>query len=184
MEGREQFKRTFVFMTGLFFLFTFIGVAVAYANPPFAENFLKMVIKGLMEKIGPDSAGFSLFIQIFLNNAEVATMAYVLGLFFGIMPVIVVAFNGLMLGVFVTYFVRSDVIGIREAILGLLPHGIIEIPAILLAATSGVLLYKALLRGGGSRMAMESLKMYAISLGMLLLAAFIEAFITPKIAGL
>jgi stage II sporulation protein M len=184
MKMRGQVKRTFAFMTGLFFLFTFLGIVIAYASPSFAESFLKMIIKELLEKINPDSTGFSLFIRIFLNNAQVATMAYVLGVFFGIVPVIIVAFNGLMLGVFVTYFVRSGVISIREAILGILPHGIIEIPAILLAATSGVLLYKALLRGWGTRMALESLKLYAISVGMLLLAAFIEAFITPKIMGI
>jgi stage II sporulation protein M len=177
-------KRTFAFMTGLFFLFVFVGGVIAYADSSLAEKFLKTVLRELIGKINPNASSFVLFVEIFLNNVGVATMAYALGVLFGIVPAIIVAFNGLMLGVFITYFVRSGVISLRKAILGILPHGIVEIPAILLAATSGVLLYEALLRNRGDKMAIESLKLYALSLAMLLVAAFIEAFITPKIAGL
>jgi stage II sporulation protein M len=184
MDRRGQVWRIFLLMTVIFLGFTLVGALIVYLRPELAEKFTVEIAKSLLGKVGKDSSGFRLFLSIFFNNAGVATTAYALGIVFGIVPILVVAFNGLILGVVATYLVHSGTISFQRMVLGILPHGIIEIPAILLAATSGVLLCKALLRGGGRGMAMESLKLYVVSLGMLLLAAFIEAFITPQLAGI
>ncbi|NJF24511.1 stage II sporulation protein M [Thermococcus sp. Bubb.Bath] len=184
MRGKGQVWRIFLVMTAIFLGFTLVGAIVVYLSPDLAGKFTAEIAKTLLSKVGRDSFGFRLFVGIFFNNAGAATTAYALGVLFGIVPVLIVAFNGLMLGVVTTYLVHSGAISVQRVLLAILPHGIIEIPAILLAATSGVLLYKALLRGGGKEMAMKSLKLYAISIGMLLLAAFIEAFITPQLAGI
>ncbi len=184
MERGSQIWRIFLLMTAIFLGFTLVGALIVYLNPDFAGKFTGELAKALLKKVGGNSSGFHLFVSIFLNNAGVATTAYALGVLFGIVPVLVVAFNGLILGVVATYLVHSGALSFQRMIMGILPHGIVEIPAILLAASSGVLLYRALLRGGGRELAMESLRFYAIAIGMLLLAAFIEAFVTPQLAGL
>jgi len=184
MGERGQIWGIFLLMTAIFLGFTLLGALIVYLSPSLAGEFTGEIAKALLSRVGGDSSGFHLFVSIFLNNAGVATTAYALGVLFGIVPVLIVAFNGLILGVVATYLVHSGTIGFQRMILGILPHGIVEIPAILLAAASGVLLYRAMLRGGGREMAIESLRFYAISVGMLLLAAFIEAFITPQLAGL
>jgi len=80
------------------------------------------------------------FLVVFLNNSLTAFLAIVLGVIFGIFPFLVLVLNGLLVGV-VVYF--AQMVKDWWTILALiLPHGIIEVPAVILACATGFKLSK------------------------------------------
>ena len=82
------------------------------------------------------------------NNIRVAMLAVALGFTFGIGTITLLFYNGVILGVIVVDYIAD---GQGVFLTGwLLPHGSIEIPAILLAAQAGFLVASAML-GTGTR---------------------------------
>lgn len=80
----------------------------------------------------------SYFILIFFNNAIKSILIIYLGALLGILPVIFLVMNGMMIG-FLVYTRSTEGVDLVTLIVkGLLPHGIIEIPAILIAAAYGL----------------------------------------------
>lgn len=124
---------------------------------------------------------------IFANNAGKSLIAMLGGFFFGIFPVMFVILNGYIVGVVVSW--REPEWGLWKVVLAILPHGILEIPAIIIACAYGVWLgYRfslALFKGEEFKIyLLLALRAYVkIVLPLLLIAAFVEAFITPMITG-
>ena len=86
--------------------------------------------------------------QLMANNIRVAIIAAALGFTFGIGTITVLFYNGVILGLVVTDYIEA---GQGVFLTGwLLPHGSIEIPAILLGAQAGFLLASAMI-GTGAR---------------------------------
>ncbi len=82
------------------------------------------------------------------NNTKVSTLALALGVTWGIGTTILLFYNGVVLGAVIIDYVRA---GQSVFLMGwLLPHGVIEIPAILIAGQAGLLLGQALI-GWNSR---------------------------------
>lgn len=135
---------------------------------------------GEFEGILDDQFKFAVF--IFLNNAVKSLIAMLSGFFFGIFPVLFIAVNGYILGMVVA--LRLPEWGWMKIAAAILPHGIIEIPAVVLACSQGVLLgyhfYLAVFKGEKFKPhLMESLRVYfKLVVPMLLIAAIVEAFIT------
>ena len=166
-----------------FVVSAFLGVLVALFFPKTASDLFVSIGKEISKKVG-NREGFGAFLSIYLNNLTVATSAYALGIFFGIVPWLIVMVNGFILGLVLTVVVSAGAMDPITAILAIVPHGVFEIPAILLAATSGIMVYRGTLKREGLDIVYGSLKLYALSVLLLLVAAFIEAFITPKVAGI
>lgn len=136
---------------------------------------------------------WSLFLSIFLKNLWVSLIALILG-FSLVIPLLIVYVNGNILGMVSGHFlyVTNNASGsIVVFISSILPHGIIEIPTHIIVAGLGLLLgLKLFFR---RKIAPDiNLKDLAVRIGkiflvvilpLLLLAAFVEAFITPEIAG-
>lgn len=77
------------------------------------------------------------------NNIKVSINAVALGLTYGLGTVVLLFYNGVILGAVVLDYIRD---GQLVFLLGwLLPHGSIEIPAILLAGQGGILIGRALI---------------------------------------
>jgi len=86
--------------------------------------------------------------MLMANNIRVSMLAVALGFTFGIGTITLLFYNGVILGVIVTDYIVD---GQGVFLTGwLLPHGSIEIPAILLAAQAGFLVASAML-GTGAR---------------------------------
>ena len=80
------------------------------------------------------------------NNARVAFAAFALGVAAGVPTVLIQTFNGALLGSFAAIFARGD-----SALLWwawVLPHAVVEIPALCIAAAAGLGLGLALIRPG------------------------------------
>jgi uncharacterized membrane protein SpoIIM required for sporulation len=86
---------------------------------------------------------------IFFKNLVVALMMATLGVISGLMPAGIAASNGMFLGILSTAWVRQSgggVMAVVAIVLGLAPHGIIELTGICVAGAAGMRL---------SRIAME-----------------------------
>jgi len=81
------------------------------------------------------------------NNTQVSILALALGVTWGIGTLILLFYNGVVLGAVIFDYLRA---GQSVFLMGwLLPHGVVEIPAILIAGQAGLLLGQAL--SGGTR---------------------------------
>ncbi|MBS7637707.1 stage II sporulation protein M [Candidatus Bathyarchaeota archaeon] len=149
---------------------------------------------GLLEELiqpFPELKGMSLpsiFLFILANNVLKSLVWMVLGILFGIPPLIFTAFNGFFLGWF-SYSISRER-GIMFTLAALVPHGVVEIPAILLSMAAGLGIgYQFInrLRGRG-RVGAEvkgALKLFVRRIvPLLLLAALIEVLFTPLVVYL
>jgi uncharacterized membrane protein SpoIIM required for sporulation len=86
--------------------------------------------------------------ELMTHNTQVAFTTLALGMTWGVGTVVILFHNGVVLGAVALDYIRAD----QSAFLAgwLLPHGSVEIPAILLAGQAGLVLAGALI-GWGSR---------------------------------
>ena len=130
--------------------------------------------KGL--KIFREYFTLSIFTDIFLHNWRIAAFTTVSGIFTYAAPFSIALFNGLIIGAIATVMSPLDLV------IGIMPHGIIEIPGFLLATAAGLRLAYELYTEENKA---EKVKKAAyVALGLIPVfatAAFIEAFITPLI---
>jgi stage II sporulation protein M len=89
---------------------------------------------------------WSLFWLIFWNNISKTLLIIVLGAFFGVLPLFFLLANGMILGYIGAISAQKE--SILYVLKAIVPHGIIEIPAIIFACAFGlrlgVLMMKAL----------------------------------------
>jgi uncharacterized membrane protein SpoIIM required for sporulation len=123
-------------------------------------------------------AGFSGF--LFTNNTKVSLMVCALGLTWGIGTTLLLWYNGIMMGALGAVFLEA---GEMEAFCtGILPHGVLEIPAILIAGGAGFILAEALIRVRPwprlqelSRAGQDALYLVAGCFPLMAIAALLEA---------
>lgn len=159
-----------------------------YVGYSFSELFPINILEGLGETFIEIEKWnqLQLLLFIFLNNTVKSFLAILLGFIFGIYPLLFITVNGLVIGL-VTSEVEK-IKGISFALAAILPHGIVEIPMVLLSAAIGFRIgYETVkkLRGQGSvkRELIRGINFFIKRiLVFLLLAAIIEAFLTPLIA--
>jgi uncharacterized membrane protein SpoIIM required for sporulation len=122
--------------------------------------------------------------QLMTHNTRVSIFTMALGMTWGVGTIIMLFYNGVILGAVAVDYIRA---GQTQFLLGwLLPHGVIEIPAILIAGQAGLLLARALI-GRGRRDSMRSrlreiapdLVTLIFGVGLMLVwAGFIESFLS------
>ena len=167
----------------LFGLTAVMGYYTAAVDPEFASSWtdeLEM-LKWIM-----DQPPFLIMTIIFLKNLLASSMAMLLGLGLGLLPLMVVTSNGFILGIVAYEAVQK--VGWLYLAAGILPHGIIELPVVLVSIAIGFrlgyLLALSILREKADltseiRIAFHFLIRWVTPL--LLLAAAVETFITPFI---
>ena len=183
-EMKEEIKGYAILSALIFALSTVVGILVARLYP----GFVQLLMKGLRELFG--SSGHVhiskplLFLIIFANNAIKSFLAVAFGVVFAIAPIYFVADNGFLLGLL--SYAGATRLGLWKTLLLILPHGILEIPAFIIASAYGIWLgvnFYRYIRGRAVNLkecyiyALKSYVKYVLPL--LLVAAFIEAFITP-----
>ena len=170
----------------IFFVSLVLGVLVGQST---AEELIRQ-FGGILGPLAPmGNLSLLLFLIIFINNAIKALGLVCLGILLGVPPVLFVGLNGFILGGFSSAL--ESVKGWRYVVASFVPHGVIEIPVILLATalgfTLGIESLKWLARRD-SRVKLQladCLKAYLkLILPGLAAAAIIEVFVTPLIMGL
>ena len=176
----------------VFFAAASIGF-VAYRLDPNAAGFFRpQKVESLDEQLKKGKIGTNLPVgyapvfsaKIMTNNIRVSFMAFALGLTFGIGTFLVLFYNGLMLGAYAGVAHKNGMAFDFWAYI--LPHGVIELTAIIVAGGAGFMLGRALLLPGprSRRRALKALGGDAVSiiyglLPLFVIAGLIEGFITP-----
>jgi len=122
--------------------------------------------------------------DLMTHNIKVSIFTLALGMSWGFGTIIMLFYNGVILGAVAVDYIRA---GETKFLLGwLMPHGVIEIPSILIAGQAGLMLAMAMI-GRGSRLSMRA-RLRAISpdvttlifgVAMFLVwAGFIESFLS------
>jgi len=132
-----KYKRVILSIVSLFF----VSLVVGFFLP---AGMKKTLLASMLETLAAapiEDGAWSMFRFYFFNNFLAAATLALLG-FTIVLPVLIVAMNGFFVGVILDIIVRS--IGVEtgvvwSTVIGLVPHGIFEIPAIVFAATGGVM---------------------------------------------
>jgi len=132
----------------------------------------------------------AVFFIILVNNIIALVFSFCMAPIFGIVPLLAVALNGFVIGVVGALVIEQESLGFLAA--GLLPHGIFEIPALIigfsaaiyLGTTLGLSLFKRELRAVLLPTLISSLKFLGIAIALLVPAALVETFVTPLILNL
>lgn len=173
----------------------FGGGVVGYATDildPFLLGQAKSM-RELVEKLDrTNNSQVWMFLFIFFNNFVKAVAVVFLGALFGIFPVFLLVVNGMLIGYLVSVASEAGVDVGPMIVRGILPHGLLEITAIVIAAAYGLrygsLVFRELagaLRGrkGDERGELKQFhgslaRLTAFLFFSLLLAAFIESTVT------
>ena len=171
-------------VAGIFIVSFMAGLLVSLQDLGLSENYLEMLKNsfGWIKTLNP----IGIMLVIFLNNALKSLLSLVLGAGFGLIPVLFVGGNGLLLGLLVNLVLKQE--GLLFVLAAILPHGIIELPMILISAGLGLRLgYFMYISLKGEKKDMrfeliESLRIYVkIIMPLLFVSAMIETFVTPWI---
>ncbi len=187
LEYIYSLRKYVLIVTDIFILSLIVGLLVSIKNPGLSENYLETFKEsfGWIKTLSP----LAIMLLIFLNNALKSMLALVLGVGLGIIPILFVAGNGIILGMLAHVISRQ--LGTLFVIAALLPHGIIEVPMVLISAGIGLRLghtmYPSLMgmKTDIKKELREGIGFYMrVILPLLFVAAMIETFVTPLIASL
>ena len=194
---RFQFPRLFRAMatemqliTALFLCAILLGVALAAAGPEAGAAFLgpdaiEALDRGEIWTDKIRDQGSFVSAAIARNNMKVALTAWAGGLLAGLGSLIVVFFNGMMLGVVAATTAHFDMHGSLLEFIS--AHGPLELTLILVAGGAGLHMGIALLREGDvsravrlGRAARTSVLVLLGCLPFFLLLGFVEGFLSPS----
>ena len=186
LQYLKDLRKEIVIVALLFVLSAAIGYVVAIMHPEMVMQSLEE-LEGLVDLL-KNLSPIEIMFLIFLNNSIKSLFVLVLGVFFGVVPLLFIAYNGYFLGIF------SHKILMEQSLLylagGLLPHGIIEIPMVVISAAVGIRLgLKVIAAFKGESVSLKEEIITGIKfffywiMPLLFIAAVVETFITSAIIG-
>ena len=185
------FRKTFKY-TLISFLTFFIAAVLAFTLSLVDDRFADTVNPDLAAKIRrhdnwtssllEEGAAGASFIQA--NNIQVTFYAFAAGLLAGIGTLIILAQNGILLGMVFGLCLKT---GFKDVPIFVAAHGTIELTAIFMAGGAGLLIGKSLIMPGDLRRidalttnGLLAVKLILGCIPMLLIAGLIEGFISPQ----
>jgi stage II sporulation protein M len=165
----------------IFAVFAAIGYTVAITSPSFTDQ----TISEVKDQVGPlkETSALGLMLGIFENNVIKCFLVVVFGLALGVAPLLFTVANGVVIGIVVGATIGRT--GLLYVLVGILPHGIIEMPMVFISAAIGLKLGCDVLRALVQRKVplwkdiKEGLLIFVFWVAPLLfVAAFMETFVT------
>ncbi len=168
-------------------------------SPQFVQQFEEIVAKDTEWALAaaiPENQRPVASVEIMANNIRIAVFSFILGVLFSYFTLVILFTNGYMLGYISALYLHTAVALAKPElgwyfVAGVGPHGVLEIPAILLGATAGVAIGASWIFPGRRRRsvalaetARETLLLVSAAAILLVIAGFIEGFITPLGSGL
>lgn len=181
---------------------------LGYLFAPYISAALNPMVDSFRDRVQSGDIKLT-YDSIFFNNVYVGIMLYCGAIVFGLSTASILIINGLFIGYYATQ------IQLDSFLLLTLPHGIIEIPTIIITGASGFIMFKFLIEffhdiinpkiskdqtqniniklgiknriinstNGHADKITQSLSLLGLSVVLLLIAAFIEAYLTIPIAN-
>ena len=187
-DARKELLLSFV----VFLISALVGVVSQWLDPEFARlilgnGYVDMSLENIKNgtPMGVyDSAPEDLmFLQITTNNIKVSFLAFVSGLLTSFATAFLMLRNGIMVGVFQTFFAQHGLLW--ESTTAIWLHGTLEISAIIVAGAAGIAMGNGWLFPGTykrlyafRRGAMRGLKIVIGTVPLFCMAGFIESFLT------
>lgn len=175
-----------------FVLAVSIGVFSAIQDPDFvrvvlSDEYVNMtqenINKGDPMAVYKQSKNTDMFLGITLNNVRVDFLTFASGLVLGIGSILIMFYNGIMVGVFQYFFVQKGLF--IDSALTIWLHGTLEMAGMVLAGAAGIRLGSGLVFPGTySRLqafqvsAMHGFKLLMGTIPITIFAAIIESFLT------
>lgn len=189
-ERRAYLSRLRPYMVTSLILFgagTAIGLMVVAYFPGLADHFEDAIAAFVKTFAGMPR--LKLAAAIFVNNTLKTLLAILLGVLFGIIPAFFLLANGIGLGVAWSLSVSAR--GPWLSLLSLLPHGVLELPAVLLGTSIGLAIGIQALkrltgktdRKIGAELASGLRYFCSVILPLLFVAALVEAFVTAALVA-
>lgn len=176
----------------IFLVANVIGIVSTLGDPHFAvdimgQDYIDMTLRNIkngnpMAVYGSDDSA-QMMVGITMNNIFVSFRAYILGIFTCFATGLILLYNGVMCGTFMTFCYEQFVLS--DCLLAMWMHGVIEITSIVIAGGAGLILGSgwmfpgSLPRGTSFRLAAKSSA--KISMGLVpffIIAGFIESYVT------
>ena len=188
----QVFRRTWRYTaaaTALFVAGGLCGLALVSSDPGFARlvigsELMDSIDRGEMWTHSILSIKPVASSAILTNNLSVSFLAFASGIFAGLGPVYMMAFNGLLISVIAATCHRA---GMSVALWSFIaPHGSLELPAIFIAGGAGLLLGRGILVPGSlprrdslTEAAATAIRLLLGVIPLLIVAGLLEAFLSP-----
>ncbi|MEO6914421.1 MAG: stage II sporulation protein M [Chitinophagaceae bacterium] len=187
-----QYQRTLLYAFLFFIVFCFIGALSAkydstFLNLILGDEYVNMTKENIAMKdpfgVYKKGSQATMFFQIAINNIKVSFFAFIAGICYSVGSILLLMYNGIMLGSFEYYFFANN-LGLKSILVVFL-HGTLEISAIVIAGCAGLILgnsllfpktysrWDSLIKAGK-----DGMKIVFGLIPVFITAAFIESFIT------
>lgn len=190
-DARREMRASLI----VFLLFIAVGVISTILDESFprlilGDWYVDMTIDNIRRGVPTDvyatSPESSMFMGITMNNLKVGALTFVMGVFTSLGTGCIVMSNGIMVGAFLSLFAQYGVFG--PAALAVMQHGTLELSTIVIEGAAGFVMGNAwLFPGTYSRIesfrrgAKRGLKITLGAMPIVVMAAFIESFITRHV---
>ncbi|MGH2642370.1 MAG: stage II sporulation protein M [Chitinophagaceae bacterium] len=194
----KKYHRYLLYSFLFFIAFVLVGILSVNRDTNFirvvlGDHYVNMTLENIRkgDPFGVYKSGgsLSMFLMIAFNNIKVAFLAYIFGITGGIFTVLLLMYNGVMLGSFEAFFFQHG-LG-WNSVLTIFIHGTIEISVIIIAGCAGLVLAASLLfpktynrRQSLIRGGRDALKIVIGVVPFFVIAAFFEGFVTRHYKGI
>ena len=189
---REEFGESLLITAAAFLVICLLafGVGLFFKSLPdtIISYFQEMIqLEGLIDEDG----GINL-LALFGNNVRASAVSILYGFIpFLYLTALALGTNALILGVFAAYYVNNGV-SLLVYLAGILPHGIFELTALMLAFAGGFLLCRQItqyvrsnINGMMKPLMLNLLRVFILHiLPLLAVAAVAEVYVTPHVMAL
>ncbi len=183
------YKKILAIVSLLFIGSAILGYYSYYSSPEYGKQLIELLNE--TSKTLGSKEGFDLAKGIFLNNLRASTLGVTLGVIpFLFIPCFVALSNGTVVGAVLGYASAATGEGVFTLLLtGIMPHGIFEIPAIIVAFSLGAIMCREITFAFLRKPHLKMLEMFnqiarayvVIVLPLLIMAALAEAYVTPMV---
>lgn len=192
---RREFAPTLRNCIDAFFILCAIFALMALLIPDFGTDYLTLIQQAMAEAgVLEVEGGLELFVLLLKNNVRATVLTAVYGFLpFLFYPALTLGSNALTLSAMGVIYIREGYYTPAAFLAGILPHGIFEIPALLIACavgichcrlTTGLIRRRQFQTPPQAQIVTLAWVYAAMVLPLLILAALIETFLTPVIMGL
>ena len=182
--------RKYIFSQRKFFLLSFLlyvsGIFLGFwGAKAFPEKALGIlgILKSVYGEVG-ELSSHSQFFFLVVNNSITAFLVVLLSFFLGLFPLLVLLFNGGLMGAL--FFFLKGSLPFSLLLISVLPHGIFEIPVLIMVGGIGLrIAFKTINIILGRRDSLRKefslafIFFFKVAIPLLVLAALIESYLVP-----
>jgi uncharacterized membrane protein SpoIIM required for sporulation len=160
------------------YYYSFVGDMAEGRTPASTTTELR---EGLYHQEGASGVLATFAASLFDHNSRIGILAFALGFVAGLPTLLLLFYNGLVLGAFVELY-TSRGLGV-DIWAWLLPHGVTELTAVILCGAAGLMLAHGLVFAG-SRPRLDSLREMGRPAAVIVIGAVLMLFIAGMIEGI